>query len=35
MRFHCLSGNPNKPCSIIQFKQATIMLGMINDHDGN
>jgi len=26
MRFHCLSDNANRPCNIIQFKQATIML---------
>ncbi len=27
MRFTSLSDNPNSPCSVLQFKQATIMLG--------
>eukprot|EP00088_Acartia_fossae_P030637 TRINITY_DN3162_c0_g1_i2.p1 TRINITY_DN3162_c0_g1~~TRINITY_DN3162_c0_g1_i2.p1 ORF type:complete len:711 (+),score=150.28 TRINITY_DN3162_c0_g1_i2:54-2186(+) len=26
MRFHCLSGDPNRPCNIIQFKNSVIML---------
>ncbi len=29
MRFTSLSDNPNSPCSVLQFKQATIMLGTV------
>jgi len=26
MRFHCLSDDPNRPCNILQFKNAVLML---------